>query len=462
METLLVVDDDETSCQLFAEVLEAEGYHVNQCHSGEEALARVHTEAQDLLLVDVRMPVMNGLELTRKVHHEHPSLPIIVMTAFGSMENAFEAIQEGAFDYISKPMNLDELKKTTARALANRAWHLQSVQDGTPIEAATELNPVIGKSPAMIKVYKLVARVAPTTSTVLIQGESGTGKEVIARSVHLHSPRAGRPFVAVDCGALTETLLESELFGHVRGAFTGAVSDKKGVFEEASGGTCFLDEIGSISPHMQANLLRVLQEHEVRRVGGKEWTKVDVRVIAATNKNLEELVSNGTFREDLYYRLKVITICLPPVRERRQDIPALAQCFLRRYARTARKTFSGISDEVMERLCSYSWPGNIRELENAIEQAVVLSNQPLLTPNDLPLEVRENLRSPLLRRSDRGDDSPFADRPTLDELKKRYVLHAINCSQHNFSQAAKVLNVDRRSLYRMLAKWKIKPFFKGE
>jgi len=208
--------------------------------------------------------------------------------------------------------------------------------------------------------------------------------------------------------------------------------------------------------------LRVLQEHEVRRVGGKDWTKVDVRVIAATNKNLEELVSNGTFREDLYYRLKVITICLPPVRERRQDIPALAQCFLRRYARAARKTFSGISDEAMAMLCAYSWPGNIRELENAIEQAVVLSNQPLLTPSDLPLEVHENLSSPLSRLYDQRGDSPFADHPTLDELKKRYVLHVINYCQHNFSQAAKVLSIDRRSLYRMLAKWKIKPFLKGE
>jgi transcriptional regulator with PAS, ATPase and Fis domain len=314
----------------------------------------------------------------------------------------------------------------------------------------------------MVEVYKLVARAAPTKSTVLILGESGTGKEVIARSIHLHSPRAGRPFVAVDCGALTETLLESELFGHVRGAFTGAVADKKGVFEEATGGTCFLDEIGNISSNLQARLLRVLQEHEVRRVGGKEWIKVDVRVLAATNKTLEDLVQNGTFREDLYYRLKVITIHLPPIRERPEDIPTLAQYFLRRYNQTAGKPISSISDQAMERLCAYSWPGNIRELENAIEQAVVLSNEPILAPDDLPLEVRENLTSRAFHHSSRDNPLLFADKPSLEEIKKRYVLYVVNGAQGNISEAAKILEIDRRSLYRMLARWKVEPFFKGQ
>ena len=242
----------------------------------------------------------------------------------------------------------------------------------------------------MVEVFKTVARVAPTKSTVLILGESGTGKELIAQAIHQHSPRAGHPFVAVDCGALTETLLESELFGHVRGAFTGAVADKKGVFEEAEGGTCFLDEIGDISPNMQAKLLRVLQEHEVRRVGGKDWVKVDVRVVAATNQNLAELVGKGVFRQDLYYRLNVVAIHLPPLRERVEDIPLLARHFLRRYIRESDKSVSAISDKAMQLLCAYGWPGNIRQLENAVEQAVALSNQPVLTPDNFPREIREN------------------------------------------------------------------------
>ncbi|MGH7848208.1 MAG: sigma-54-dependent transcriptional regulator, partial [Candidatus Binatia bacterium] len=329
---ILITDDDEVSCQLFAEVLEGEGYHANQAHSGEEALARIHEKPHDLLLADVRMPGMTGLDLTRAVRKEYPCLPIVVMTAFGSIETAFEAIQEGAYDYISKPMNLEELKKTISGALAWRDLRVQAAGAGEEVDREEKLETVIGRSPAMIEVYKTVARVAPTKSTVVILGESGTGKEVIAQAIHRHSRRAGRPFVAVDCGALTETLLESELFGHVRGSFTGAVTDKKGVFEEAEGGTCFLDEIGGVSLNMQAKLLRVLQEHEVRRVGGKDWIEVDVRVVAATNRNLEDLVNKEAFREDLYYRLKVVTIYLPPIRERPEDISPLAQHFLRRYS----------------------------------------------------------------------------------------------------------------------------------
>jgi transcriptional regulator with PAS, ATPase and Fis domain len=312
---------------------------------------------------------------------------------------------------------------------------------------------VIGRSPAMVEVFKMVARAAPTKSTVLILGESGTGKEVIARSIHQHSPRAQRPFVAVDCGALTETLLESELFGHTRGAFTGAVADKKGVFQAANNGTCFLDEIGDISLNMQSKLLRVLQEEEVRPVGGKEWVKVDVRVLAATNKDLDHLVKTGAFREDLYYRLKVITIRLPPLRERPEDIDELAQIFIRRYSLAARKPISGISEDTLERLRNYSWPGNIRQLENAIEQAVVLSKNPVLTLDDLPQEVREDLPPPY---DNAGDGQlVFSDTPSLEEIKKRYALYVMHRTRGNISRAAKVLDIDRRSLYRMLARWKI-------
>jgi len=458
---ILIADDDEVSCQLFAETLESEGFRVDQTTSGEAALSRLREDTPDLLIIDVRMPGTSGLEVTRIAHEKYPSLPIIVMTAFGSIETAVEAIHEGAFDFISKPMNLAELKKTVSRALAQ--WSLQrnaEVSNGGDDESAQQLGKIIGKSPAMVEVYKTVARVAPTKSTVLILGESGTGKELIAQAIHQHSPRANRPFVAVDCGALTETILESELFGHVRGAFTGALADKKGVFEDAQGGTCFLDEIGGISPNMQARLLRVLQEHEIRRVGGKDWVKVDVRVVAATNHNLSEAVSKGNFRQDLYYRLDVVSIHLPPLRERVEDIPLLARYFLQRYIQESGKVITAISDKAMELLCAYSWPGNIRELENAIEQAVALSYQSILTPDDLPEAVRDHAAARSFQNGSQNEQFLFPDRPTLEEVKKRYVLHVLGQTEGNISRSAKILNIDRRSLYRMLARYKIEPFFK--
>ena len=458
---ILIADDDEISCQLFAETLEQEGYRVDRAQSGADALARLHDTPYDLLIIDVRMPRITGLEVTRRLRQENFTLPIIVMTAFGSIETAIEAIHEGAFDFISKPMNLEELKKTVSRALAQLPLQDRATKSGEERRGIEETGRIIGKSPAMVEVYKTVARVAPTKSAVLILGESGTGKELIARAIHEHSPRASRPFVAVDCGALTETLLESELFGHVRGAFTGAVADKKGVFEEADGGTCFLDEIGDISSNMQAKLLRVLQEHEVRRVGGKDWIKVDVRIVAATNRNLTELVRKGTFRQDLYYRLNVVSVHLPPLRERAEDIPLLVAHFLRRYSQESGKAVTVVSDKAMKLLCGYAWPGNIRELENAIEQAVALSYQPILTPEDLPAEVWDDAASRFVEVSDQ-EQFLFPDTPTLEEVKKRYVLHVLKGSGGNVSRTAKILNIDRRSLYRMLARYKIGPFLKNE
>ncbi len=460
---ILIADDDEVSCQLFAETLEAEGFRVEQTTSGEAALSRLAEETPDLLVIDVRMPGTSGLEVTRIVHGKYPWLPIIVMTAFGSIETAVEAIHEGAFDFISKPMNLAELKRTVSRALAQRALQRRGeTSNGTDEEHSQQLGKIIGKSSAMLEVYKIVARVAPTKSTVLILGESGTGKELIARAMHQHSPRANRPFVAVDCGALTETILESELFGHVRGAFTGALADKKGVFEEAQGGTCFLDEIGGISANMQARLLRVLQEHEIRRVGGKDWIKVDVRVVAATNHNLAEAVRKREFRQDLYYRLNVVAIHLPPLRERVEDIPLLARHFLQRYTQESGKPITAITDKAMKLLCAYSWPGNIRELENAIEQAVALSYQSILSPDNLPEAVRDHAVSKSLQPDAQNEQFLFTDTPTLEEVKKRYVMHVLKHNQGNVSRSARVLNIDRRSLYRMLARLKIEPFFKQD
>lgn len=458
---ILITDDDAVSCRLLAKVLEGEGYQVEWVQSGEEALTCLRDNAHDLLVVDVQMPGMSGLDVTREVRTEYPALPVVVMTAFGSMETAFEAIREGAFDYISKPMNLEELKHTVSRALAQRALRDRPEETGEAKESREEPGAIIGRSSAMVEIYKTVARVAPTKSTVLILGESGTGKELIARALHQHSPRARYPFVAVDCGVLTETLLESELFGHVRGAFTGAVTEKKGVFEEAQAGTCFLDEIGDITPNMQAKLLRVLQEHEIRRVGGKEWIKVDARVVAATNQNLTELVGKRAFRRDLYYRLNVITILLPPLRERAEDIPALAHCFLRRYSREHGKDVTAIADEAMALLHSYSWPGNIRELENTIERAVALARQSTLTPEELPANVREGVAPEWSHDLSQEEHSFFADSPTLDEVDKRYVQYVLSRTQGNVSHAAKILDIDRRSLYRMLERFKIAPFHKG-
>jgi len=455
---ILVTDDDETSCGLFAEVLTGEGYQVDCAKTGEEALARLQQDSgYDLLIVDIRMPGMSGLDVTRAVRKSTPSLPIVVMTAFGSMETAVVAIREGAFDYISKPLKLEGIKQAVSRALTQRELQgqVEGREDGG--EGGARLGAIIGSTPAMVEVYKTVARVAPTHSTVLLLGESGTGKELVARAIHQHSLRARRPFVAVDCGALTETLLESELFGHVRGAFTGAILDKKGVFEEAQGGTCFLDEIGNVSLYMQIKLLHVLQEREVRRVGGQEWVKVDVRIVAATNKDLIELVRKGAFRQDLYYRLKVVTISLPPLRERAEDAPALAYHFLKRYSQENGKFVPVIADEAMGLLCAYSWPGNIRELENVIERAVALSNQPVLTPTDLPVEVCEHVAARPSHGLLREEQSPFADTPTLEEVKKRYVLHVLHNTQGNLSHAAELLDVDRRSLYRMLGRYKITP-----
>ena len=452
---VLIADDDEVSGQFFAEVLAGEGYRVRHVRSGGDALTALDQERPDLLIVDVRMPGVNGLDVTRQTHHDFPDLPIVVMTAFGSMDTAIQAIREGAFDFISKPMNLEELKRVVHRALAQPELRHQKAGEAGRVDDGAFLGSVVGKSQPMMEVYKTIARAAPTRSTVLILGESGTDKELIARAIHEHSERAGRPFVAVDCGALTETLLASELFGHVRGAFTGAVGDKKGVFESADDGTCFLDEIGNISPENQAKLLRVLQEHEVRPVGSQKSIKVDVRIVAATNKDLESLIRSGAFREDLYYRVKVVTIHLPPLRERTEDIAPLAEYFRKRYSRESGKPVTAISEPAMSLLMKYSWPGNVRELENIIERAVVLSNQRAITAEDLPAEVRTLSRPSLYGNEWGREPLLIADTPPLEEVKKRYVLRVIALCDGNLSRAARTLNIDRRSLYRMLTRYKV-------
>ena len=443
MARILVVDDDAVTCRLLAEVLGRDGAAVIGESDSRRALARAAEESFDLAIVDVQMPEMDGLALLRGLRDRLPNLPIVIMTAFGSIDTAVQAIASGAVDYVSKPMDVEEIRATVRRALG------RTVEAQATLPAAGEqLGGVVGRSPAMVEVYKTIARVAPARSTVLILGESGTGKELVARAIHQNSPRRKRPFVAVDCGALTPTLLESELFGHVRGAFTGAVGDTPGLFAEANGGTVFLDEVGDVSPALQAKLLRVLQEHQIRPVGGSLWRAVDVRVIAATNRDLAGAVEAGSFREDLYYRLKVVTLQLPPLRERLEDIPLLVEHLVRRAAHECSKTVTGISEQALERLGAYHWPGNVRELAHVLERGVALAQQEILTADDLPGELRQAVPAPA---------STPEDRPTLAELKRRYVHRVFEESGGNVSRAAQVLGVDRRSLYRMLQRYGVTP-----
>lgn len=442
---ILVVDDDEITCNLLEEVLSKEGYLVDKALSGQEAIRKGEEQFYEVVLSDVRMAEIDGLEVLKTFKQKSPETIIIMMTAFGSIDTAIQAIKEGAFDYVSKPFKLDEIKLTIQRALDQRRLLKENIFYRQELMTKYKLENIVGRSPQMLKVYKTIARVADSKSTVLIRGESGTGKELIARAIHYNSPRASQPFVAVDCGSLAENLLESELFGHVKGAFTGAITSKKGLFEEAHNGTCFLDEIGDISPSMQAKLLRVLQEHEIKRVGGTETIKIDVRIIAATNKNLEELVAQKKFREDLYYRLNVVTIHLPPLRERPGDIKLLAEHFLRKYAAENKKPIPQLSKEALEILTHYNWPGNVRELENVIERAVTLSQRALILPEDLPRRLRlEPTSLPL---------NFLPGRITLSELEKLYIKKVLEDTGGNKKKAAEILGIDRRTLYRMAARY---------
>ncbi len=444
MNTILVVDDDAVTCGLLADILCDEATCVLGETDPQRVLSRLREAPVDLVITDVNMPQLDGLTLLARLRSEHPELPVIVMTAFGSIDTAVRAINAGAIDYVSKPMDVDEVRANVRRALDRRHGEERVA---LPASAPSALDDVVGRSPAMVSVYRTIARVAPTAATVLVLGESGTGKELIARAIHEHGPRSGRRFVAVDCAALGDALLESELFGHVRGAFTGAVGASPGLFVEADGGTIFLDEIGDVSPAMQSRLLRVLQEREVRPVGGTRWTPVDVRVVAATHRDLAAEVAAGRFRQDLYYRLQVVTVVLPPLRERREDIPLLIDRLLARAARETGKQLRGVSDTALELLLAHRWPGNVRELGHVIERAVVLARHDVLTADDFPMLLDDAAPAHRADVDALGSDAP---RPTLEELKRRYVLEILDEQGGNVSRAAAVLGIDRRSLHRML------------
>jgi DNA-binding NtrC family response regulator len=441
---LLVVDDDPVAIDLLKEVLAKEGYEVSAALSGEEAIAQGKDRFFDIIITDVRMGEKDGMDVLRFFRKNTPEATVIMITAFGSIETAIEAIREGAYDYISKPFKLEEIKFTVQRALEQRRLIQENKHYRQELLDKYQFENVIGRTPQMFQVYKTIAKVADTKSTVLLCGERGTGKELIARSIHYNSQRNNRTFIPVDCASLVETLIESELFGHVRGAFTGASSAKRGLFEEADGGTLFLDEVGNLSLSVQSKLLRFLQEHEIKRVGGTESIKVDVRIIAATNQPLEPLVKSGKFREDLFDRLNVVIITLPPLRERKEDIPLLASHFLQKFSEENHKNISHLSPEALEILTRYSWPGNVRELEHTVERAVIFSIHPMILPEDLPKKMFEEIGSPEIL---------IPEKPlSLRELEKRYVLKVLQETGGNKKKASEILGIDRTTLYKLLEK----------
>jgi two-component system response regulator AtoC len=442
---ILVVDDDQVTRDLLYEVLSEEGYRVVTSGSGEEALEIGKEECFDVIISDMKLgPDLNGLDVLRAYKTIQAESEVILITAFGSMETAIEAVKAGAFDYISKPFKIDEVLLQVERALNNRNLISENRSLRRQLGTKVQLASLVGRSPAMLEVYKKIAMVSDSRSTVLVYGESGTGKELVAKAIHHNGPRAQQRFFAVNCGALPETLLETELFGHIRGSFTGAFENKRGIFEEATGGTVFLDEVSEMSPALQVKLLRIIEEQEVRRVGSNQVVKVDLRIIAASNRKLSDLVEKGKFREDLYYRLRVIEIDLPPLRERGEDIPLLVEHILKDLERVRGRAFN-ISSPALSCLISYNWPGNVRELENALEAAVALNRTGIIMPDDLPGKVRAG--------SGIGDglEKIFVDLPSLSELGKRYLAHVLRITKKNKTMASRILEIDRKTLYRMEA-----------
>ncbi|MBI1983318.1 MAG: sigma-54-dependent Fis family transcriptional regulator [Acidobacteria bacterium] len=438
---ILIVDDEPVVRDSLGKWFEEEGYTVETASSAREALLKLPRQRWDLAVVDIKMPGMDGLDLQRKMREIDPELIIVIMTGYASVETAVRALKDGAYDYITKPFDPDDLAHLIRKALEHRRMkdeNLRLRQSLEEIQAAD----LVGQSPAMQKVGEMVRTVAPNDTTVLITGESGTGKELVARAVHNLSPRRFMPLVVIHCGALTETLLESELFGHEKGAFTGAQYRKKGKFEVAEGGTVFLDEISDISLKTQTDLLRVLQEKEITRVGGTQAIKVDFRVVAATNKDLDGLVKEGTFRPDLFYRLNVFGIRVPPLRERREDIPLLVDHFIRKYSQVMNKRFTAVSKPAMELLMNYGWPGNVRELENAIERAMVIGREPEVQAPDFPLQL-----APAPQTS-AGE--------TLEDVERAHILKVLEDCYWNQSRAARVLKIDRVTLYNKIKKYGFK------
>jgi two-component system response regulator AtoC len=460
-ERILVVDDEEQMRDLLAKVLERKGFQASVCGDGTEALAFLEKEPVDLVVTDVRMPGLGGMEALRAVKELNPDIVVIIMTAFGSIDQAVQAVKEGAYDYINKPFKIDEMLLTIEKALDERRLRHEVSTLRQELHTRYHFENLIGKSRPMQEVFGLIEQVAGSRSTVMVYGKSGTGKELVAKAVHYNSQRSTKNFVAVNCAAIPAELLESELFGHEKGSFTGAIATKVGKFELATGGTLFLDEVGSMRLDLQAKILRALQEREVERVGGSRTIKIDVRVIAATNRDLKKAIEEGTFREDLYYRLNVVPITLPPLRQRREDIPLLVEHFIGKYNREFTRKVKGFSAGATAALYHYDWPGNVRELENVIERAVALAQSETISLRDLPLEIS-------ILGGDVIEDIQKAGlslREARGHFERQYILNILEKVQWNQTEAARVLGLHRNTLAWKLQRLQIdsraQPFSNG-
>jgi two-component system response regulator HydG len=447
--TILVVDDDLAHRTMLQTLLSGWGYAVAEADDGSAAIAQVRKRPFDLILMDVRMVKISGLEALAEIKAFNPAIPVVIMTAYASVETAVEALKKGAYDYLTKPLDFDELRLILERAMDHSRLKEENRQLRERLGSRFDRRNLIGRSETMINLLETVAQVAPSEATILITGESGTGKEMIAGAIHFNSLRKDGPFIRINCAAIPETLLESELFGHERGAFTGADRRKEGKFRQADGGSIFLDEVSEMSLSMQVKLLRVLQEREITRVGGEEVLKVDVRVIAATNRDLLQAIAAGRFREDLYYRLNVVALHLPALRSRREDIPLLAQHFLAHFAGQNHKTIRGFTPQAMDRLLRHAWPGNVRELMNAVERGVVLARTEYLDEAEMPL-------IPAGAGTDGPPPGAIPDvEIPLEEVEKAAILKSLAAAEGNKSEAARRLGITRRTLHQKLKKWRL-------
>jgi DNA-binding NtrC family response regulator len=453
MEKILVIDDEKSILDLLSVVFEKEGYAVETSLSATRAVELMGNEDFDIIISDIKMPKMSGMELLRYVRKNRPDIPIVMITAYGTIKQAVEALKAGAMDYIVKPFDVEELKIIVAQGLEKKRLKEENLFLKKELKERYDVEKMIGKSKVMQEIYNLIEKVARTDSTVLITGESGTGKEIAARAVHYLGTRLERAFVSINCGALPENLLESELFGHVKGSFTGAVFNKKGMFEVAEKGTLFLDEVGEMSPWTQVKLLRALQDKRIRRVGGTEEIPVDVRIIAASNQDLKKSIDSGKFREDLFYRLNVISFEMPPLRKRKEDIPLLVTHFLKKYCNGMGRQMKRIAPDVIDVLESYTWPGNVRELENAIERVVAIEERGTITKGSLPKEM--------LQPDNKQETAPaiepgFDLNVVMDEISSGYVKQALQFSKGNLKEAANVLGVNYRSMRYLVEKHGLK------
>ena len=457
---ILAVDDEEIVLKSCRKILEGGGHEVFTALSGQEALDLLKKEPIDIVITDIKMPVMDGMEVLERVKKEYPDVLVIIITGYSTVQSAVQAMKLGAFDYIPKPFTPDEVLVVVEKALEKKSLIYENIYLRKELEAKYGFDNIIGSSPKMQEVYKLIRKVAPTESTVLIRGESGTGKELIARAIHFNSPRKQKPFVPVDCGVLAQELLESELFGHVKGSFTGAIVTKPGLFEVADGGSIFLDEIGDVNTNFQSKLLRVIQEREFTPVGGVKPKKVNLRFVVATNKDLEKLVEQKQFREDLFYRLNVVSITVPPLREKKDDVPLLAYHFLKKYAKEMKKDIRSISVDAMNMLTAYSWPGNVRQLENVIERAIVMAEGEAITTEHLPFAVRAEIAHPDTPIPKTSEDLKEIKKrireSAVEGIEKSFILDALTRNDWNVTKSAKDVGMQRPNFQALMRKYNIR------